>query len=346
MQDITNKVLDKIEGGLSSGRSAVRDEQREAPGVQTPTTDRGVTVTWMGVHWLTGVCHLPAKHVREVLSKHMYGLTFEDSVSGIWTYQYKAVERCSKAFLAWSDHQPGNSDLPRTDLVVNLPGEACEMLGTKGLLDLVRELGLEVTRLDLAWDTDVFTPREVFDTWKAGNHVSHVKKKPKWIEEEHDTCYIGSRSAQNARMVRFYNRRGPTRVELELHKKRADIMWKVLNEMALEDWSAAGLHYLVDFIDFRDRSADLNVGRCPRLDWWEVFTDGASRLSLPIPRKAPDLEAQDKWLQDGVSAALATVALSKPNATDYVLNLLKLGKLNMKPRHQALLAVVLAEAAD
>ncbi len=328
MQNITDELLGKV------GEK------------QTPTTDRGVTVTWMGVHWLTGVCHLPADHVWEVLSKHMWGLIFEDSVSGIWTYQYKAVERRSKAFLAWSDHQPGKPDEERLDVVVNLPGEACEMLGTQGLLDLVRELGLQVTRLDLAWDTDVFSPREVFDTWKAGNHVSHVKKKPKWIEEEHDTCYIGSRSAQNARMVRFYNRRGPTRVELELHKKRADIMWKVLDEMPLEDWSIAGLHHLVDFVDFRDRSADLNVGRCPRLDWWDVFTAGASRLSLPIPRKSPDLESQEKWLQEGVATTLALVADSRRDATAYVLELLKLGRLNMKPHHDALLAVVLAQAAD
>ena len=344
MHNITDEILGKAESGLSTERSAVRDEQREAPGVPTPFTDRGVTVTWMGVHWLTGVCLRPVNEVRDVVSKYLWGLVLEDSPAGIWTYQHKVVERVSKAFVAWSDHQPGKPDVARPDVVVNLPGEACEMLGTENLLALVRELGLQVTRLDLAWDTDIFSPREAFDSWKAGNAVSHIKKKPKWIEEEHDTLYIGSRSAQNARMVRIYNRRGPTRVELELHKQRADMMWKVLDEMALEDWSAAGLHHLVDFIDFRERSVDVNVGRCPRVDWWDSFTDGASRLSLPIPRKAPDLDAQTKWMKDGVASTLAVVADSRPDATEYVLSLLRFGRLNRKPRQSALLAVVLGGA--
>lgn len=306
---------------------------------KTPSTDRGVTVTWMGVHWLTGISLLPAPLVREIVSKHMYGLTLDEPRSGIWTYQYKAVERASKAFVAWSDHKPGRPEEPRLDVCVNLPGEACEFLGMAGLVALVAELGLKVTRLDLAWDTDIFTPRQVLDAWDSGNGVSHVKKR-KWINEDHDTVYFGARSAQNARMVRVYNRRGPTRVELELHKMRADNVWTLLQGVPQEEWSTAGLHCLVDFLDFRERSFDMNVGRCPRLDWFEAFTVGASRLSMPIPRKPFDLESQGKWLECGVSAALATYAQTRKDATKYVLELLSVGKTNMKARHHALLAAV------
>jgi hypothetical protein len=334
--------------GLSNERSPVGDEQREAPAVKvgevTPGSDRGVTVTWAGIHWLTGVSLRPAEEVREALSKHMWGLTLEER-PGRWTYQYQAVEQVSKAFVAWSDHQPGKPDEERLDVAISLPGEACEMLGTAGLLALARELDLRITRLDLAWDTELLTPHMVRNAHEAGYAVTHAKKS-KWLEEKGGkssgaTFYLGNREANNARLLRVYDRRGPTRVELELHEQRADMMWKVLEGMDPDGWSEAGLHYLVDFVDFRDRDADVNVGRCPRLDWWESFTAGASRLALPIPRKAPDLESQEKWMKDGVSSTLAVVADSRPDATEYVLSLLQLGRLNRKPRQSAVLAVVL-----
>lgn len=333
VRDLTEMLAAELAGALEAAE-------------QTPTTDRGVTVTWAGIHWLTGVSLRPVEEVREVVCRHMWGLVMEDRPSGIWTYQHKAVELVSKAFVAWSDHQPGKPDEARPDVAVNLPGEACEMLGTEGLLAIARELDLKVTRLDLAWDTDVLTPHMVRDAHKAGDSVTHAKKH-KWMEEEGgkssgSTFYLGNRSANNARLLRVYDRRGPTRVELELHEKRADMMWKALESMSPEGWSEAGLHYLVDFVDFRYRSNGLNVGRCPRVEWWESFTAGASRLVLPIPRKAPDLEAQREWLETSVAPTFAAVADSQPDATAWVRSLLLDGRKNRKPRQSALLAVVLA----
>jgi len=348
VRDVTKLLAGALASDLSDEMSAVREEHSEGPADQTPTTDRGVTVTWAGIHWLTGVSLRSPEEVRDALSRHMWGLALEDRPAGIWTYQYKAVEPASKAFVAWSDHQPGKPDEARPDVAVNLPGEACEMLGTAGLLALARELDLRVTRLDVAWDTDVLTPHMVRDTHEAGNSVTHAKKS-KWMEEKGgkssgSTFYLGNRSANNARLLRVYDRRGPTRVELELHEARADLFWKLLEPMDPESWSEAGMHYLVDFVDFRDRSADVNVGRCPRVDWWESFTAGASRLVLPIPRKAPDLEAQREWLENSVAGTLATVADSLPDATAFVRGLLLDGRKRRKPRQAAVLSVVLGGA--
>jgi hypothetical protein len=288
----------------------------------------------MGVHWLSGVSRRSPEQVREVVSRHLFGLVLEPSERGIWTYKHKALERSSGSFVAWT---PG-----RLDVVVNLPGSACEMLGTAGLLELVRELGLTVTRLDLAWDTEnLMTPELVRNAYEAGSAVTHCKvtdwRESKGGKKAGSTFYVGNRSASSARLVRFYDMRGPTRVELEVHKERASMLWQLLDDIRLEDWSAAGLAYLVDFVDFRDRSADLNVGRCPRLEWWESFTDGAGRLALPLPRKAPTLDSQKDWIENQVAPTLAVVADFVPDVTAWLKDVLLDGRARRRPRQTALL---------
>ncbi len=309
-------------------------------GVQevSPDTNRGGTVTWGGIHWLTGTCQRDPEEVKAIVSRHLFGLPLVDRETGIWTYQRKAVESGSRAFVAWTPE--------RRELVVNLPGDACEMLGTVGLIELVAELRLKITRLDMAWDTSLMTPGEVSAAHEAGDAVSHSKwhdwrKNPKGT-----TFYIGKRgSDEDGRLVRFYDRRGPTRVELELHKKRADAFWTLLQDYEIPQWSPIGLAYLVDFVDFRHRAADSNVGRCPRLAWWEDFAQGASRLALPLPRTAPTLETTENWMEHGVSASLATVADAQPDPEKYIRGLVERGRSRRTARHTALLDVTRAVQA-
>lgn len=290
-------------------------------------------MTWMGVHWLTGTCALAPENVVQTVCKHMDGLYFEPLDRGLWTYKRSAIERSTKARVLWSDDRP--------DVAVNLPGEACELLGTAGVLALVRELGLKLTRLDVAWDTDVLTPATVRAAHAAGSAVTFSKWHD-WRENpEGSTFYVGKRGSDaDCRLVRVYDRRGPTRVELEVHGKRAQMLWSILDGADLGDWSAGCLAYLVDFLDFRDREADANVGRCPRLDWWENFTDGAGRLALPLPRKAPTLDSTRDWIESQVAPALSLVAEVVPDATEWLRGMLRDGRSRRKPHHTAMLQAV------
>lgn len=320
------------------------DQGREVP----PITNRGGTVTseggqgsgagspdgrvvvWAGVHWLTGTSLRPVAEVLEVVKRHLHGLHFEEFEWGRWTYARHARERGTGAMVLWSEG--------REECAVNLPGEACELLGQVALQSLVRELGLKLTRLDLAWDTDVFTPDVVQAAWNAGAAVT----RSKWYDwrENRDgkTFYIGKRGSDpDVRLMRFYDRRGQTRAEIEVHGKRAQLLWGQLDDHDHKHWSQVGLAYVVDFVDFRDRSADANVGRCPRLGWWEDFAEGAKRLYLPIPRKAPTLESQEAWLEGGVSGTLAMVADWSGDPVAYVRKLLAKGRANRSARQRALL---------
>lgn len=313
-----------------SGDAAHAPEAGELAPQFPPPTNRGGTVTWQGVHWLTGTCRRAAVEVVEVVTRHLHGLHFEPLERGLWTYKQSALERSTKARVLWS---PG-----RDEVAVNLPGEACELLGTAGLLALVRELGLKLTRLDIAWDTDGFTPHTVRAAHSAGSAVTFSKWHD-WRENpEGSTFYVGKRGSDpDCRLVRFYDRRGPTRVELETHGKRAQKLWAVLDGTDLPQWSAVALGYVVDFVDFRDRSASTNVGRCPRLDWWDDFTEGAGRLALPLPRTAPTLESSQTWLESQVAPVLSLVADAVPDATAFIKSLLDDGKARRKAHHSAML---------
>lgn len=313
-----------------SGGPAGQEQPATGGGEFPPTTNRGGTVTWMGVHWLTGTCTLPPEAVCDTVSRHLLGLHLEEMPSGRWTYKARRQELSTGAFVAWTPD--------RLEVCVNLTGDACEMLGTAGVLALALELGLKPTRLDLAWDTDIMTPSTVRDAHKAGNAVT-FSRWTDWMENPKGTTfYIGKRGSDNdVRLVRVYDRRGPTRVEIELHGKRAQMLWAVLAEADLADWSAGALAYLVDFVDFRDRSQDSNVGRCARLDWWEDFTQGAGRLALPLPRKAPTLDSTQQWLEGQIAPALSLVADYVPDATAWLRAVIDDGRVRRKPHHAAML---------
>lgn len=336
-KDLTGKVARE----LARSGAAPAPDQREGQGGAgrgefPPPTNRGGTVTWQGVHWLTGTCRLPPAEVVAVVSRYMYGLHFEEVDRGLWTYKKSAVEASTKARVLWTDG--------RLDVAVNLPGEACELLGVAQLVALVRELGLKLTRFDIAWDTDVLTPEQVRAAHAAGDAVT-FSKYHKWMQDpEGSTFYLGKRgSDSDVRLLRVYDRRGLTRVELEVHGKRAQSLWKVLDlEEDLGRWSPMALAYLVDFVDFRDRQADSNIGRCPRLPWWEDFTEGAGRLALPLPRKAPTLDSTKEWLEGQIAPTLSLVADYVPDATRWLADVLHDGRNRRKPHHAAMLNAVRA----
>ena len=311
-----------------------------------PATNRGgfVTasapapaVTWAGIHWLTLTVCADPRQVQEMVCEALSGLLLEPARSGIWTYQNRVIEGNTGAFVAWTDGRP--------ECAVNLTGSACELLGTAGLLALVQRLfsvgvHLRITRLDLAWDTDALEPAQFYDAWHSGRCVTRAKAW-RWEENhEGDTFYVGKRGDSDARLLRAYNRRGPTRVELELHGRRATGLMAHLAGADLSDWSRVALGALLDFVDFRDVGADSNVTRCPRLDWWAAFTDGASALHIPIPARVPTLETMAHWLRHSVAPALSLVFDAEgDNAWDWFADLMQHGLERRTAARQRLLDI-------
>ena len=126
-----------------------------------------------------------------------------------------------------------------------LPGNVCMVIPPeilKGFQEILIDNGIiyNITRIDLAFDRVPFTPDQFRQAIE--DDVNRKKfEKPvvrslaqresvRWESQlmrlrddgsgyGRDTCYFGSRTSE--RFLRVYNKRGPTRLEIELKGKRA-----------------------------------------------------------------------------------------------------------------------------
>lgn len=286
-------------------------------GVLPPPTNRGVTVTWNGIHWFAGTaCGLAASAVLDVLSAHLGAAVVKRERGG---YGYGSSASVGGASVYWS---PG-----RADVFVVLPGEVCEGLGVPALVALATDLDLEPSsRLDVAWDVEGVTVGQVADAWHAGNVVTRAHRDS-WRHDrnaEGETFYMGSRSS--GRMVRVYDRRGPTRFEMEWKGERAVLLWRRLLASSEYWWSLAAMSELRAFVDFRQRAEGVNPQRCPLLPWWDEVTACAGRSCESIPRQPRTLEEKRGWLRHQVAPVLAMVADGVPDWTGELADLLADGQ--------------------
>ena len=78
-------------------------------------------------------------------------------------------------------------------------------------------------------------------------------------------------------MLRIYNRRGPTRIELESRGDRACAVVRRLLEAETVEWPGVGLGILRGVVDFVNRSG----GRPDELlEWWRNFVGSTERERL------------------------------------------------------------------
>lgn len=331
----------------------------ELAGELPPPCNTGVTVTtpspyavaWAGVHWFSGTTKNDAWAVLDAISGLRMGAPIVQHPHGVkGGYHYSAS--CGGVLVAWGEI--------RSDVLVTIQGEVCEELGISGLVALSLLTALEPTsRLDVAWDAECLVPEMFAEAFEAGNVVTRIQRPlnpntgrrkgiKRYSDHEGDTVYLGSRASE--RFLRVYDRRGSTRVELELKERRAVELWRRL--VALNDEAAWGMEALAElrsFIDFRERSEGVHVDRCELLPWWADFCAGADRRSTIIPRTAPTLETQEKWLRRSVAGSLALLVAVRGQR--FLDELLRNGQAKNAARPDRLALIVshfdtLGEAAD
>ena len=271
----------------------------------------------------------------DTLSAHLGAPVAERSRGG---YGYGQSAGVGGASVYWS---PG-----RADVFVVLPGEVCETLGVVALVALATDLDLEPSsRLDLAWDVEGVSVQQVDSAWHSGDVVTRAHRDS-WRQDQNaegTTFYMGSRAS--GRMVRIYDRRGPTRFEMEWKGDRALLLWARLLACAEEGWSMEAMSELRAFLDFRQRQEGVNPQRCPLLPWWLELTEGASRSCVSIPRAARTLEDKRAWLRRQVAPVLAMVADGVPDWTAELADLLEDGRGRYARRGDRLALVELARSS-
>ena len=121
----------------------------------------------------------------------------------------------------------------------------------------------------------------------------------KWFKNnDGNTLYIGTR--KSGRMVRIYDKRGPTRLELEFRDKWADKVCEILATSPAKYWLFECMSILRDFVDFVDAaSSGGNISRAPLLPWWNTFIDGAEKAELQVGRAQQAVTAMrmERYLQ-------------------------------------------------
>jgi DNA relaxase NicK len=92
------------------------------------------------------------------------------------------------------------------------------------------------------------------------------------------TFYGGSRNS--TRFMRVYDRRGPTRLELQL---KGNYATSFIRHLSTEDYSNLphlGIGYLRNFIDFIDRRSNTNISRCDLLPWWMRLVGDVEKIKV------------------------------------------------------------------
>ena len=288
-----------------------------------PVSDTGVHLT---VHWLRGGTGEAIDDVVERVQALTGGGYVESHEWGRMMY------RRHHSFVAGLCvyFEPVAENMP--PVLIDAPGAACELLGLEALRELF--CNAELSRVDVALDGAGFTPREAASWVRSGN-VRCKSKRRKFFEDlgdgEGETLMLGSRRSD--RFLRVYDRRGFTRVELELKKEQARGFRSVLLA-PLDEFTGLALGVLRDFVDFVDVSQDGNVSRAPLLASWEALVGHVERVKLVVSgRVAPTVERVVQWMEGQVSAMLAVYRRLGYSLDD----LTRLGEGRFRHRHRALL---------
>jgi hypothetical protein len=142
-----------------------------------------------------------------------------------------------------------------------------------------------------------------------------------------DTWYLGTRKGKKGNgsdvLLRVYDKARESegevdaiRWELQLRNDRAkDALVALVMESHLRGQSTLCKHMgewaasqLLRFVDFRDRSKDANVSRCPRLPWWETLTGNAKKAVSVVVKPPLTIEAMHKYAYKALPNWIATLA--------------------------------------
>jgi hypothetical protein len=232
---------------------------------------------------------------------------------------------------------------------VSLTGSTCEALGWEMARDLVEALGGKPTRVDAALDGVPFTPAMLDRAWRRGHVRCHLDRSDPnacryYRNGEGATVYLGS--VKSDRMLRCYDRRGPTRAEMQLRRSMARAWWAVMAARPLEAIPGLVRGLVAGFVELaKPRGADSNRSRWERLPWWDAFLAGSAALTGLVKRTPSTLPGlvRHVWRQAATLATYVDSVVALGHREAYVVSsLLGDGRARRSSRHRAMLAGVAA----
>lgn len=233
------------------------------------------------------------------------------------------------------------------DVHMILPGKACRSLELEEMRDVfghIADKSGRCSRIDLAADdyTRRITPTQFRDERNGDTVVTMTRRGRFHIDDNTrgSTFYVGSRSSRV--MLRVYDKAieskgviDAVRFELEIKKEAAA---HVQRELKDAHWGEVWASHLVKLIDFRDRSVDSNVNRCPRIEWFESLVGDAKRAGPYMAIMPRTFKETVSYMTRQWGPTLAAALTASGGDLAVVYDLLHAGRRAWKPKHEEAVA--------
>ena len=192
-----------------------------------------------------------------------------------------------KYFGAISVHFNGRPDM---GVWVEMSGQGCRAfesisaVGWERLFSFIRENGLKITRLDVAYDdhTGVLPMGEIVNDTQSGMFVSKSDYWETVLSSKGATVQIGS--PQSKVLIRIYDKAAERKCDPGTHWIRCEIQMR--DDRAIQftniplpiGQAFAGV--LLNYLRYVEPSDDLNKWRWPMRDYWLNLVSDAERISI------------------------------------------------------------------
>jgi DNA relaxase NicK len=284
----------------------------------------------------------------------LYKLCFEFALGNLTDLKHgaKGYKNVMGGLLGFQlKHDPINDNEYCT---FEFPGQVCGSISPEQFTEFfyltqVREYRTNINRIDFAFDNVPFTPNQFYQAFKLDESLKEKEKIIRTNTQRENltlissekmredgsgkgqiTCNFGNRSSQ--RFLRVYNKRGPTRLELELKEERANSIANDLFSKSIEKWYEVAISHLRDFIDID-------------LTWWKEFINNTDRAYMKLNyAKDISIEKSRKWLLEQVSPTLA--ALSECTGGKIILEMDCEGRKRMYKKYKTLLSAKSGNTTD
>ena len=194
--------------------------------------------------------------------------------------------RDRKYFSCISIHYNGRPDM---GVWVEMSGQGCRTfeslskVGWEGIFSFIRDSGLKITRLDVAYDDHIgiLNIREIANDTQAGMYISKSDYWETVLSSKGTTVQIGS--PQSKVLIRIYDKaaeRGKPedhwiRVEMQLRDDRAVQFTKIPLPIG-QAFSGVLLNYL----RYVEAGGDSNKWRWPMREYWFNLVQDAEKISI------------------------------------------------------------------
>ena len=194
--------------------------------------------------------------------------------------------RDRKYFSCISIHYNGRADM---GVWVEMSGQGCRTFESlsevtwEGIFAFIRENGLKITRLDVAYDDHIgiLNIKEIAADTQSGMYISRSDYWETVLSSKGTTVQIGS--PQSKVLIRIYDKaaeRGKTdehwiRVELQLRDDRAIQFTKIPLPIGQ---AFAGV--LLNYLRYVEPGEDSNRWRWPMTDYWYNLVEDAEKISI------------------------------------------------------------------